>query len=522
MIRTILYHDDARKALEAGMDILSKTVSVTIGPKGKNVVLESKFGVPQIVNDGVTIAKEIELRDLLRNTGVALIRQAALKTNDVAGDGTTTTIVLAHAIVKEGIKSISTGSNVILIKKGIEKAVKFSVAKIAEYSRPVKDIDDIVSVASISAGNNLEVGHLIAKAIQKVGREGIISLEEGQSIKTYLEVVEGMRFNKGFMSPYLASNALKMESIQDDPYILLVDKTIALIQQELIPILEQVAETGRPLLIIAEDIEKEVLATIILNKIKGVLDVVAVKAPGFGDRRKAFLEDLAILTGAQVISSELGENLETISLDAMGSARRVIVTKNCTTIVSCGNQNFVKLRCDEIRKQIESSNNNYEKEKLQERLSKLSGGVAIIKLGAATEAEMRDKKLRLEDAISATRASIDEGIVPGGGSILVHLSQELNTWANQNLSHDELIGALIVKNALRAPLSKIVHNAGCNETVIIEKIQNTCFSIGYNADKGIIADMYTAGILDPAKVTRSALQNAASIASMILTTECII
>nr|YP_010728892.1 chaperonin GroEL [Lithothamnion corallioides]WEA76984.1 chaperonin GroEL [Lithothamnion corallioides] len=522
MSKQILYQDDARKALEKGMDILVEAVSVTLGPKGRNVVLERKFGPPQIVNDGVTIAKEIELDNQIENTGVALIRQAASKTNDVAGDGTTTATVLAHSIVKEGLKNVAAGANPILIKKGIAKAVQFIVAKIAEYSRPVKDIKDIIHVASISAGNDLSIGNMIAEAIEKVGREGVISLEEGQSTRTYLEINEGMRFDKGFISPYFVTDVSKMSIVQDNPYILLTDRKITLVQQELVPILEQVAKTGRPLLIVAEDIEKEALATIIVNKLRGIINVVAVRAPGFGDRRKAFLEDLAILTGAQVISSEVGLNLDSISLEVMGTARRASISKDNTTIIANQNEELVRLRCEQIRKQIEASNNNYEKEKLQERLSKLSGGVAVIKLGAATETEMKNKKLRLEDAINATKAAIEEGIVPGGGSILVHLAHDLSSWSKKYLYGEELVGAIIVEKALSSPLSTIVQNIGSNGPVMVEKIKKQSFPMGYDANKNNIVDMYSVGVIDPAKVTRSALQNAASIASMILTTECII
>nr|QJF58243.1 60 kDa chaperonin [Corallina officinalis]QJF58442.1 60 kDa chaperonin [Corallina officinalis]QJF58641.1 60 kDa chaperonin [Corallina officinalis]QJF58840.1 60 kDa chaperonin [Corallina officinalis] len=522
MSKEILYHNNARKALEKGMDVLSEAVGVTLGPKGRNVVLERKFGTPQIVNDGVTIAKEIELKNQIENTGVALIRQAASKTNDVAGDGTTTAIVLAHAIVKQGMQNVAVGLNPIIIKKGIEKAVNFVVNKIAEYARPVQDIHNIIDIASISAGNDLEVGNMIAEAIEKVGREGVISLEEGQSTCTYLEITEGMRFEKGFISSYFITNAAKMEISQENPYILLTDKKITLVHQELIPILEKVAKTGRSLLIIAEDIEKEALATLILNKLRGIVNVVAVRAPGFADRRKDFLDDLGVLVGGKVISSELGLSLEDISLEVMGSARRVVVTKDSTTIIADGNKQNVRVRCSEIRKQMEISNNNYEKEKLQERLSKLSGGVALIKLGSATETEMKNKKLRLEDAINATKAAIEEGIVPGGGATFVHLSQELSTWANNHLVSEELAGALIVQRALSMPLSKIVQNTGSNGSVIVEKVKNTDFAMGYDANKNEIVEMYSAGIIDPAKVARSALQNAASIASMILTTECLI
>nr|YP_009295232.1 60 kDa chaperonin [Dasya binghamiae]AOH77244.1 60 kDa chaperonin [Dasya binghamiae] len=522
MNKIILYHDDARKALEKGMDILAEAVSITLGPKGRNVVLEKKFGAPQIINDGVTIAKEIELKDVIENTGVALIRQAASKTNDVAGDGTTTATVLAHAIVKQGLKNVAAGSNPMLLKKGIDKAVKFVVSKISEYSRPINDVNDIMQIASISAGNDMEIGYMITEAIKKVGKEGIISIEEGQSTVTELDIKEGMKFDKGFISPYFITDSSKMEVIQDNPYILLTDKKITLIQQELLPILEQVAKTGRPLLIIAEDIEKEALATMIVNKLRGIVNVVAVRAPGFGDRRKALLEDIAILTAGQLITEDTGLCFDTISLDQLGTARKVQISKDSTTIVSGNNEDIIAARCEQLRKQIQVSSNGYEKEKLQERLAKLSSGVAVIKVGAATETEMKEKKLRLEDAINATKAAIEEGIVPGGGSTCVHLSKYLNSWAHENLLGEELVGALIVEKALLSPLIRIAENAGINGAVILEKVKQNTFAIGYNANSNKLVNMYECGIIDPSKVTRSALQNASSIASMILTTECII
>lgn len=522
MAKTILYHDYARKALEKGMDILVEAVSITLGPKGRNVVLEKKFGSPQIINDGVTIAKEIELQDFVENTGVALIRQAASKTNDVAGDGTTTATVLAHAIVKQGLKNVAAGSNPILLKKGIVQAVKFVVSKIAEYSRPISSTKDIMQIASISAGNDLEIGEMITSAIEKVGKEGIISIEEGQSTVTELEIKEGMKFEKGFISPYFVTDPAKMEILQQNAYVLLTDKKITLIQQELLPILEKVAKTNLPLLIIAEDIEKEALATIVVNKLRGIINVVAVRAPGFGDRRKSLLEDIAILTSGKVISEETGLSLNSISLTDLGLARKVHVTKDSTTIIADGNQKLINDRCEQLRKQIYLNTNKYEKEKLQERLAKLSSGVAVIKVGAATETEMKDKKLRLEDAINATKAAIDEGIVPGGGATCVHLSKDLQLWAQNTLVDEELIGALIVVKSLFFPLTCIVKNAGLNGAVVLEKVKQSEFSIGYDANKGQLVNMYEAGIIDPSKVTRSALQNAASIASMILTTECII
>jgi chaperonin GroEL len=522
MSKQILYQDSARKALAVGMDMLSEAISVTLGPKGRNVVLERKFGAPQIVNDGVTIAKEIELENHLENTGVALIRQAASKTNDVAGDGTTTSTVLAHAIVKQGMRNVAAGANPMEIKKGIEKATRFIVDKIAEYSCPVKNTRDIAQVASISAGNDLSIGKMISDAIEKVGREGIISLEEGKSIATELEITEGMRFEKGFISPYFVTDSVRMEVIQDNPYILLTDKKITLVQQELVPLLEQVAKTGRPLLIIAEDIEKEALATIIVNKLRGIINIVAVRAPGFGDRRKALLEDIGILTSGMVISEDVGLSLENIHLNMLGQARRITITKDSTVIISDNNQEKIIARCEQLRRQIEVSSNSYEREKLQERLAKLSGGVAIIKVGAATETEMKNKKLRLEDAINATRAAIEEGIVPGGGATLVHLAEDLLKWSQENLNEDQLAGSLIVQKALVFPLKRIVQNSGANGAVIIKKVAAQSFNIGYDVNTGKLVDMFEAGIIDPAKVTRSALQNATSIASMVLTTDCII
>nr|ARW60702.1 60-kDa chaperonin [Polysiphonia sp.] len=522
MSKTILYHDNARKALEKGMDILSEAVSITLGPKGRNVVLEKKYGSPQIINDGVTIAKEIELKNSIENTGVALIRQAASKTNDVAGDGTTTATVLASAIVKEGLKNVVAGSNPIMLKKGIDKAVKFIIKKIEQYSRPISHSRDIMQVASISAGNDVYIGEMITQAIQKVGNEGIISLEEGQSTDTILDIKEGMKFDKGFISPYFVTDTSKMEVIQEDCYVLLTDKKITLIQQELLPILEQVAKTGKPLLVIAEDVEKEALATMIVNKLRGIINVVAVRAPGFGDRRKAILQDIGILTSGQVITEDTGLTFDKISLSHLGIAKKVQVSKDSTTIISSINKDLVNTRCNEIRKQIQMTNNAYEKEKLQERLAKLSCGVAVIKVGAATETEMRNKKLRLEDAINATKAAIEEGIVPGGGSTYAHLSKELLIWANNTLFGEQLIGALIVEKALSFPLSRMSANAGINGPVIVEKVKQSNFPIGYDVNSSKLVNMYDVGIIDPAKVTRSALQNASSIASMMLTTECII
>nr|ASQ40423.1 chaperonin GroEL [Cyanoptyche gloeocystis] len=521
MAKEILYNENARRALKKGMDILTEAVAVTLGPKGRNVVLEKKFGTPQIVNDGVTIAREIELEDSVENTGVALIRQAASKTNDVAGDGTTTATVLANAIVKEGMRNIAAGANSIAIKRGIEKATHFVVEKIAEKAIAVQDSNAITQVASISAGNDEEMGKMIAEAIEKVGKECVISLEEGKSTKTELEITEGMRFERGYISPYFVTDVERMEVLQKDPYILITDKKITLVQ-DLVPILEQIIRARKPLLIIAEDIEREALATLVINTLRGNLEIAAVKAPSFGDRRKAILQDIAILANTQVISEETGIRLLNVKLDMLGKARQITITKDHTTIIAEGNEDAVKTRCEQIRQQIQETESSYEKEKLQERLAKLSGGVAVIKVGAATETEMKDKKLRLEDAISATKAAIEEGIVPGGGITLAHLSIDLEQWASKNLKDEEFIGGTIIVKSLTAPLKRIVENAGKNGSLVCEQIKTKSFNIGYDAISGEFLDLIKAGIIDPAKVTRSALQNAASIASMVLTTECVI
>ena len=521
MAKSIIYNDEARRALERGIDILNEAVAITLGPKGRNVVLEKKFGAPQIVNDGITIAKEIELEDHIENTGVSLIRQAASKTNDVAGDGTTTATVLAHAMVKEGLRNVAAGANPISLKRGIEKATEFLVGKIAQHAKSVEDSKAIAQVGSISAGNDEEVGQMIANAMDKVGKEGVISLEEGKSMTTELEITEGMRFDKGYISPYFVTDTERMEAVMDEPLILITDKKIALVQ-DLVPVLEQVARQGKPLLIIAEDIEKEALATLVVNRLRGVLNVAAVKAPGFGDRRKQMLEDIAVLTDGQLISEDAGLKLESTKLEMLGKARRITITKENTTIVAEGNEKAVKARCEQIRRQIDETESSYDKEKLQERLAKLAGGVAVIKVGAATETEMKDKKLRLEDAINATKAAVEEGIVPGGGTTLAHLTPQLEEWAPQNLANEELTGAMIVSRALSAPLKRIAENAGQNGAVIAERVKEKEFNVGYDAAKGEFIDMFSAGIVDPAKVTRSALQNAASIAGMVLTTECIV
>ena len=522
MAKKILYQDNARRALERGMEIMVEAVSVTLGPKGRNVVLEKTYGSPQIINDGVTIAKEINLEDHIENTGVSLIRQAAAKTNDVAGDGTTTATVLAYAMVKEGLKNVAAGANPISIKLGMEKAAQYLVTQINEFAQPVEDIESIKQVASISAGNDEVIGSLIADALAKVGKDGVISLEEGKGITTELEITEGMKLEKGFISPYFITNTDKMEVSYDNPLVLLTDKKITLVQQDLLPILELVTKTKRPLLLIAENVEKEALATLILNKLRGIVNVVAIRAPGFGEQRKLMLEDIAILTGGTIITQDAGLSLENVQLNLLGQARRVVVSKENTTIITDGTEKEIQIRCEQLRKQINVADTGYEKEKLQDRIAKLSGGIAVIKVGAVTETEMKDKKLRLEDAINATRAAVEEGIVPGGGTTLVHLSENVLTWAKNNLKEDELVGAVIIARAILAPLKRIAQNAGINGPVIVEQVQQQDFEIGYDAANNTFVDMYKAGIVDPAKVTRSGIQNATSIASMILTTECII
>ena len=520
--KTILYQEDARKALEQGIDTLAEAVSITLGPKGRNVVLEKQYGTPQIVNDGVTIAKEIKLENHIENTGVSLIRQAAAKTNDVAGDGTTTATVLAYAMVKEGLKNVAAGTNPISLKLGMEKASQYLVTQINEFAQSVEDIESIQQVASISSGNDDIIGSLISDALAKVGKEGLISLEEGKGIITELEITEGMKIDKGYISPYFITDIEKMSVYYDNPYILMTNKKITLVQQELLPILEKIRKTKRPLLIIATDIEKEALSTLILNKLRRIINVVAIRAPGFGELRKLMLQDIAVLTGGTVITQDAGLSLENIQLSLLGEARRVIVNKDTTTIVGEGAEDNIKARCEQLRKQVNVADTGYEKEKLQDRIAKLSGGIAVIRVGAVTETEMKDKKLRLEDAINATRAAVEEGIVPGGGATLTHLSENVLTWAKINLKEDELIGAMIISRAIQAPLKRIAENAGINGPVIIEEVQQQEFEVGYNAATNTFGDMYKEGVVDPAKVTRSGLQNATSIASMILTTECII
>lgn len=521
MAKKIVFQEEARKSLLKGIDAVADAVKVTLGPKGRNVILEKKFGAPQIVNDGVTIAKEIELKDGLENAGAQLLKEVSSKTNDVAGDGTTTASVLAQAIVKEGLKNLTAGANPMCMKRGIDKAVELSIEKIKSMSKEVKTEEETAQVATISAGNNKEIGELIASAMTKVGHDGVITVEESKSFGTNLKVVEGMQFDKGYISPYFVTDAERMEAVLEDAYVLCVNKKINLIA-DLVPVLEQVARDGRSLLLIAEDVEGEALATLVVNTMRKVLRAVAVKAPGFGDRRKAMLEDIAVLTGGEMFTEELGIKLENVTTQMMGYAKRVTVTKDETTIVvGEETKKSVDDRVKLIKKQIEASDSDYDKEKLQERLAKLSGGVAVIEVGAASEVELKERKLRIEDALNATRAANEEGIVPGGGVALVRVQQDLEgKIASVKFdTDDEKIGFKILTAALDVPLKLIANNAGAKSDVVIEKVRSEKDAFGYDALKNEFTDMIKAGIVDPAKVTRSALENAASVASMLLTTE---
>lgn len=522
MSQQILYQEYARKALVKGIKIIAETVALTLGPLGRNVVLNKKLALPQIVNDGITIAKEITLDDYIENIGISLVRQVTSQTNDVAGDGTTTATVLAYAIIHHGIKNLASGVNPIELTKGIKKAVQFLENRIIEYAKPVDTSVALAQVATISSGNDREVGSIISSALEKVGREGIVSLEESQYISPQLEITRGMRLEKGFMSPHFITSKDKEKIIQNNPYILLTDQKITLVQQDLIPVLELVAKTNKPLLILAEDITKEVLSTLIVNRLKGIINVVAVRSPGFGEYRKLLLEDISIFTGSTIISRDVGLTLNSIHLNMLGQANKIVITKDSTTIITDKNSQLIKVRCDQLRKQIKASNLEYEKERLKNRLAKLSAKAALIKVGSITEVQMKEKKLRLEDALNATRAAIEEGIVPGGGSTSIHLAKELEAWAQENLLADELIGASIVQQALLIPTRRIAQNAGEIGSIIIDKIMNSDFEIGYDVVSGSFKNMYVAGIIDPAKVLRSAIQNAASIASMVLTAECVI
>lgn len=520
MAKEIKYGAEARAALESGVNQLTDTVRVTLGPKGRNVVLDKSYGAPLITNDGVTIAKEIELADPFENMGAQLVKEVATKTNDVAGDGTTTATVLAQAMVNAGMKNLAAGANPIILRKGMRKATDVAVEAIAKMSSKVKGKEHIARVAAISAGDD-EVGQLVADAMEKVSGDGVITIEESKTMLTELDLVEGMQFDRGYISAYMATDMDKMEAILDNPYILITDKKISNIQ-EILPLLEQIVQTGAKLLIIAEDVEGEALTTLIVNKLRGTFNVVAVKAPGYGDRRKAMLEDIAILTGGEVISSELGLELKDATLEQLGRAKSIKVQKENTVIVDGeGNKDAIQARIGQIKKQIEETTSDFDKEKLQERLAKLAGGVAVIRVGAATETEMKEAKLRLEDALAATRAAVEEGIISGGGSAYVHASKEVAKLAD-TLEGDEKTGAQIVLKALEAPLYHIVANAGLEGSVIINKVRESEVGIGFDALKEEYVNMVEAGILDPAKVTRSALQNANSVASTLLTTESVV
>ena len=521
MAKQILHGEAARKALSAGIDTLADTVKITLGPKGRNVVLGKKFGSPVITNDGVTIAKEIELKDAFENMGAQLVREVATKTNDAAGDGTTTATVLAQALVGEGMKNVAAGANPMDVKRGMQKAVKAAVEAFAANSQKVNGSKDIARVATVSAGD-ATVGELIAEAMEKVSADGVITIEESKTAETYSEVVEGMQFDRGYITPYMVTDTEKMEAVIDDAYILITDKKISVIQ-DLLPLLEQIVQSGKKLVIIAEDIEGEALSTLIVNRLRGTFTVVAVKAPGFGDRRKEMLQDIAILTGGQVISEELGYELKDATVAMLGRARQVKVTKETTTIVDGnGDKNAIKDRVAQIRAQMEVSTSDFDKEKLQERLAKLAGGVAVIKVGAATEVEMKDKKLRIEDALNATKAAVEEGIVAGGGTAPINAIPAVRKVC-ESLEGDERTGANIVLKALEAPLRQIAKNAGLEGSVIIDKILSAGkMNYGFDAQKEVYCDMIEAGIVDPTKVTRSALENAASVASMVLTTESLV
>lgn len=518
MAKILKFDEEARKKLEIGVNTLADAVKVTLGPRGRNVVLEKSYGSPLITNDGVSIAKEIELEDPFENMGAQLIKEVATKANDVAGDGTTTATILAQAIVKEGLKMVSAGANPMFIKKGIEKATKEVINHLKARAKKIESNEEIAQVASISAGDE-EIGKLIAQAMEKVGETGVITVEEAKSLETTLEVVEGMQFDKGYVSPYMVTDSERMVAELDNPFILITDKRISNMK-DILPILEQTVQTSRPMLIIADELEGEALTTLVINKLRGTLNVVAVKAPAFGDRRKAMLEDIAILTGGEVISEEKGMRLEETSIPQLGSAKKVKVTKDATIIVDgMGEAEIIKGRVTAIKNQIAETTSDYDKEKLQERLAKLSGGVAVIKVGAATETEMKDKKLRIEDALNATRAGVEEGIVSGGGTILVEIAKDMDSF---KLEGEEGIGVEIVKKALTAPLRQIAENAGVDGAVVLEKVKDMPEGYGFNAASEKYVNMIEEGILDPVKVTRSAIQNAASVSALILTTEVLV
>ena len=515
MGKIIKFNEDARKALEVGVDTLADAVKITLGPKGRNVVLDRGFGAPMITNDGVTIAKEIELKDPIENLGAQIVKEVATKSNDVAGDGTTTATVLAQALIKEGLKMVASGANPVFIRRGMELASKKVIEELTKRAKKVESNEEIAQVGAISAGD-VEIGQLIAQAMEKVGESGVITVEEARSLDTTLEVVEGMQFDNGYLSPYMVSDSERMVVEMDNPFILITDKKIANMK-ELLPILEKTVELGRPMLIIAEDVEGEALATLVVNKLRGTLNIAAVKAPAFGDRRKAMLQDIAILTGGEVISEEKGIKLETADINFLGQAKKVRITKDNTVIVDgLGEKDAIQARIGQIKNSIAETTSDYDREKLQERLAKLAGGVAVIKVGAATETEMKERKLRIEDALNATKAAVEEGIVPGGGTILIQIAKAIEDF---KLEGEEGLGVEIVKKALSAPLRQIVINAGIDAGVVIEKVKNSENGIGFDAAKEEYVDMVKAGIIDPAKVTRSAIQNAVSVSSVLLTTE---
>ena len=515
MGKIIKFNEDARKALEVGVDTLADAVKITLGPKGRNVVLDRGFGAPMITNDGVTIAKEIELKDPIENLGAQIVKEVATKSNDVAGDGTTTATVLAQALIKEGLKMVASGANPVFIRRGMELASKKVIEELTKRAKKVESNEEIAQVGAISAGD-VEIGQLIAQAMEKVGESGVITVEEARSLDTTLEVVEGMQFDNGYLSPYMVSDSERMVVEMDNPFILITDKKIANMK-ELLPILEKTVELGRPMLIIAEDVEGEALATLVVNKLRGTLNIAAVKAPAFGDRRKAMLQDIAILTGGEVISEEKGIKLETADINFLGQAKKVRITKDNTVIVDgLGEKDAIQARIGQIKNSIAETTSDYDREKLQERLAKLAGGVAVIKVGAATETEMKERKLRIEDALNATKAAVEEGIVPGGGTILIQIAKAIEDF---KLEGEEGLGVEIVKKALSAPLRQIVINAGIDAGVVIEKVKNSENGTGFDAAKEEYVDMVKAGIIDPAKVTRSAIQNAVSVSSVLLTTE---
>ncbi|MED1202685.1 chaperonin GroEL [Heyndrickxia acidicola] len=518
MAKEIKFSEEARRAMLRGVDKLADAVKVTLGPKGRNVVLEKKFGSPLITNDGVTIAKEIELEDAFENMGAKLVSEVASKTNDVAGDGTTTATVLAQAMIREGLKNVTAGANPVGIRKGIEKAVTTAVEELKAISKPIENKESIAQVAAISAADE-EVGQLIAEAMERVGNDGVITIEESKGFSTELDVVEGMQFDRGYASPYMVTDSDKMEAVLDNPYILITDKKISSIQ-EILPVLEQVVQQGKPLLLIAEDVEGEALATLVVNKLRGTFNAVAVKAPGFGDRRKAMLEDIAVLTGGEVITEELGLDLKSATIDSLGRAAKVVVTKENTTIVEgAGDSANISARVNQIRVQLEETTSEFDREKLQERLAKLAGGVAVIKVGAATETELKERKLRIEDALNSTRAAVEEGIVSGGGTAFVNVYNKVASIAAEG---DVQTGINIVLRSLEEPVRQIAHNAGLEGSVIVDRLKKEEAGVGFNAANGEWVNMIEAGIVDPTKVSRSALQNAASVAAMLLTTEAVV